>query len=102
MSKDKEVEVVDSREAKVDLMVMVADLTILYKIKANPNGRMKTKTRLSEKEADHTKEVLDLTEEEVILIIEVVFVVIVTNVVKKGIYLLNVDLPKVGRIIEML
>ena len=50
----------------------------------------------------HTEEVLDLTEEEVILIIEVVFMVIVSDVVKRDIDLLNVDLLKVGRIIEML
>ena len=62
MSKDKEVEVVDSREAEVDLMVMVADLTILCRIKANLNGRMMTKIGLSGKEVAHTKEVLDPTE----------------------------------------
>ena len=39
----------------------------------------------------HIKEVLDLTKKEVILIIEVVSVVIVSDVVKKGIDLLNVD-----------
>ena len=50
----------------------------------------------------HTEEVLDLTEEEVILILEVVFMVIVSDAVKKGIDLLNVDLLKVGKIIEML
>ena len=83
-------------------MVKVEDLTILCRIKANLNGRMMTKTRPSGKEATHTKEVLDLIEEEVILILEVVFMVIVTNVVNKGIYLLNVDLLKVGKIIEML
>ena len=99
MNKDKEVEVVDSREAKVDLMVMVADLIILYRIKENLNGRMMTKTRPSGKEVAHTKEVLDPTKEEVILILEVVFMVIVTNVVKKGIYILNVDLLKVAKII---
>ena len=56
-----------------------------------------TKIRSRGKEAAHTKEVLDLTDEKVILILEVVFVVIVTNVVKKGI-----DLLKMGKIIEML
>ena len=81
---------VDSREAKVDLMVKVADLTILCKIEENLNKRMMTKTRLSGKVVVHTKE-------EAILILEVVFVVIVLDVVKKGI-----DLLKVGRIIEML
>ena len=61
-----------------------------------------TKTRPSGKVVVHTKEVLDLTKEEVILILDLIFMVIVSNVVKKGIYLLNVDLLKVGRIIEML
>ena len=45
-----------------------------------------------EKVVVNTKEVLDLTEEEVILILEVVSMVIVSDVVKKGIDLLNVDL----------
>ena len=102
MNKDKEVEVIDSREAEVDLMEKVADLTIFFKIKANLNGRMMTKTRLSGKVVVHTKEVLDLTKEEVILILGVVFGVIVLDVVKKGIDLLNVDLLKVGKIIGML
>ena len=43
-----------------------------------------------------------LTNEEVILILEVVSVVIVSNVVKKGMDLLNIYLLKVDRIIEML
>ena len=102
MNKDKEVEVVDSREAEVDLMEKVADLTILCRIKENLNGRIMTKTRPSGKVVVHTKEVLDLTEEEVILILEVISVVIVLDVAKKGIDLLNVDPLKVGRIIKML
>ena len=102
MNKEKEVEVVDSREAEVDHMAKVLDLTILCKIKENMNGRMMTKTRSSGKVVTHTEEVLNLIEEEVILILEVVFVVIVSDVVNKGIDLLNVDLLKVGRIIEML
>ena len=63
---------------------------------------MKIKAILSGKVVIPTKEVLVPTEEEVILTLEVVFMVIVSNVVKKGIYFLNVDLLKVGRIIEML
>ena len=82
MNKDKEVEVVDSREAEVDLMEKVVDLTVLCKTKTNLNGRMVKKTRRSGKVVVHTEEVLDLTEEEVILMIEVVFVVIVSDVVK--------------------
>ena len=93
---------VDSREAEVDLMVKVVDLKVLYKIEENMNGRMMKKTRPSGKVVVLTKEVLVLTEEEVILIIEVVSVVIVSDVVKKGIDLLNVDLLKVVRIIEIL
>ena len=61
-----------------------------------------TKTRLSGKVVAHTEEVLDPTEEEVILILEVVFIVIIIDVVKKGIDILNVDLLKMGKIIEML
>ena len=63
---------------------------------------MMTKTRSSEKVVVHIEEVLDLIEEEVILTLEVVFMVIVLDVAKKGIDLLNVDPLKVGRIIEML
>ena len=49
-----------------------------------------------------TEEVLVLTEEEVILILEVVSMVIVSDVVKKDIDLLNVDPLKVGKVIEIL
>ena len=83
MNKDKEVEVVDSREAEVDPMVKVAYLTILCKIKENMNGIMMTKERPSGKEVIITEEVLVLIEEEVILILEVVFMVIVSDVVKR-------------------
>ena len=83
-------------------MVKVVDPTILCMIKENLNERMMTKTRMSGKVVAHTNEVLDPTKEEVILILEVVFVVIVINVVKKGIDIFNVDLLKVGKIIEML
>ena len=92
---------VDSREAEVDLMVKVADLTILYRIKANLNGRMMTKARPNGNVVILTEEVLIFTDEEVILILEVYFMVIVSDVVKKGINLLNVDLLKVDRIIKM-
>ena len=50
----------------------------------------------------HTKKVLDLIEEEVILILEVVSMVICLVVVEKGIDLLNLDLLKTGRIIKIL
>ena len=61
------------------------------------NGRMIIRERLSGKVVIPTKEVLVLTEEEVILILEVDFVVIISDVVKKGINSLNVDPLKVGR-----
>ena len=83
-------------------MQKVADLTILSKIRANLNGRVMTKARPSGKVVIHTEEVLYLIEEEVILILEVDFMVIVSDVVKRDIDLLNVDPLKVDRIIEML
>ena len=97
MNKDKDVEVVDSREEEVDPMEKVEDLTILYKIKGNLNGRMMTKAILNRKVVILTKEALLLTGEEVILILEVNFMVIVLDVVKK-----DIDLLKVGKIIEIL
>ena len=93
---------VDSKEAEVDLMDKVTDLKILCRIKANLNGRMMTKVRLNGNVVILIEEVLDLIEEDVILILEVDFMVIVLDVAKKGIDLLNVDPLKVGRIIEML
>ena len=102
MNKDKEVEVVDSKEAEVDLMVIVIDLKVLCKIKENLNGRMMTWPRLSGKVVAHTEEVLDFTEEELILILEVVFVIIVLDVVRKGIDPLNVDPMKVGKLTKKL
>ena len=47
------------------------------------------------------EEALIVIEEEEIPILEVDFMVIVLDVAKKGIYILNVDPWKVGRIIEM-
>ena len=71
-------------------------------IKENINGRMMIKKRPSRNVVAHTKEVLDPIKEEVILILKVVFMVIVLDVVKNGIDILNVDLLKVDRIIEIL
>ena len=88
MNKDREVEVVDSREAEVDLMEKVVDLTILCRIKENMNGRVMKKARLNGKVVILTEEALILTEEEVILILEVV---------KKSIDILNVDPLKLGK-----
>ena len=95
MNKYKEVEVVDSREAEVDLMEKVEDLIVMCKIRENMNGRMMIKERPSGK-------VVIPTEEEVIHIPKVVFMVIVSDVVKKGIDPLSVDPLKVGKVIEML
>ena len=78
-------------------MEKVVDLTILCRIKENLNGRMMTKARLNGKVVILTEEALILTEEEVIHTLEVNFMVIVSDVVKKGI-----DLLKVEKIIEML
>ena len=83
-------------------MEKVADLTVLCRIKENLNGRVMIKARLNGKVVILTEEALLLTREEVILILEVDFMVIVLDVAKKGIDILNVDLLKVGRIIEML
>ena len=94
MKKDKEVE--------ASLMVKAADLKVLCRIKENLNGRIMTKTRPSGKVVVLTEEVLVLTKEELILIPKVVSIVIILDVVKKGINILNVDLSKVGRMIEML
>ena len=56
MNKDKEEELVDSREAKVDLMEKVVDLTILCKTRENLNAKMMTKENLNGKVAILTNE----------------------------------------------
>ena len=53
-------------------------------INENLNEKMMTKTRPNGKVIVLTEEVLILTEEEVIHILEVVFMVIVSNMVKKA------------------
>ena len=63
---------------------------------------MMTKARPNGKVVMLTEEALILIEEQVILILEVDFMVIVLDVEKKGIDILNVDPLKVGKIIEML
>ena len=45
MNKDKEVEVVDSREVEANLTMGITDLTIPHKIKVNINGKVKEKSR---------------------------------------------------------
>ena len=89
MNKDKEVEVVDSREAEVDLMVKVIELIVLCRIKENLNGRMMKKARPNGTVVIIIEKVLILTEEEVILILGVVSIVIVSD---------NVDPLKVGKV----
>ena len=82
MNKDKEVEVVDSREVEGDLMVKVEDLIVMCKIKENLNGRVRIKARPSGKVVILIEEVLVTTKEEVtFLIVEVVFMVIILEVV---------------------
>ena len=83
-------------------MEKVANLIVLCRIKANMNGRMTKEERLNGKVVILTEEVVILTKEEVILILEVDFMVIILDVVKRDIDPLNVDLLKVGKIIEML
>ena len=60
--------------------------------KARPNGKV----------VIIIEEALILTKEEVIPILEVDFMVIVSDVVKRDIELLNVDTLKVGKVTEML
>ena len=63
---------------------------------------MVTKARPNGKVVILIKEVLILTKEEVIHILEVVFMVVVSDVVKRDIDLLSVDPLKVGKVNEML
>ena len=90
MNKDKEVEVVDPREAKVDLTMEMVVLTTLCKTRENTNGRMKIKARLSGKVVIPTKVEIFPIEEEVILTLEVDFKENVIDVEVKVIYFLNV------------
>ena len=91
MNKDKELEVVDSRETEVDLMEKLVDLTILCMIKENLNGRVMIKERPNGKVVILIEEAVILTGEDVIPILEVDFMVIVLDVAKKGIDPLNAD-----------
>ena len=81
MKKDREVKVVDSREAEADLTMEMVDLTILCKTKANMNGevrkkenmneKMKTKARLGGNVVIHIEVETIPIEEEVVLTLEV-------------------------------
>ena len=73
MNKEKEVDVIDSREVEVDLMEKVEDLTNFCKKRENLIVRMKIKARLGGKMEIPIEVVLDPIEEEVILTLEVDF-----------------------------
>ena len=90
MNKHEEVLVIDSRELEVDLMMVVEDLTILCKSRENLNGKLKVKTRMKRKVVIPTEVVLVPIEEEVILTLEVDFMVNVIDVVVKVIDPLNI------------
>ena len=102
MSKDKELEVANHKEVEVDLMVKVADLTISCKAKANLNGKVKIKARPSGKVVTIPTKVDTIPiAEEVILTLDVDFMVNVINVVVKVIDPLNVRVM-VRMLVEML
>ena len=90
MKKDKEVEVVDSREVEVDLTMEMVDLTILCKIKENLNGKVKIKARPSGKVVIPIEVDTIPIEEEVLITLEVDFMVNVIDMVVKVIDILNV------------
>ena len=56
MNRDKEVEVEDLKEAKVNLTRKILDLTILYMIRENLNGKVMKKEIPSGKVVVITKE----------------------------------------------
>ena len=91
MNKDRELEVVDSKEVDVDPMEIVVNVTILYKTRVNLNGKIMRKARISGKVVVPTEEVLVHTKKDIILTLEVVFTVNISNVVKKGIDPLNAN-----------
>ena len=101
MNKDKEVEVVDSKEIEAYLTMEMVDLTILCKIKENLNGKLKLKERLSGKVVIPTEVVLVPTKEDVILTLEVDFMVNLIDVMAKVIDPLNVKVM-VRILVEML
>ena len=82
---------VDSRLAKVDLMEKVENLTILCKIREDMREKLMIKERPSGEVVVPTEEVLVLIKEDVILSLEEDFMVIILDVAKKDINLLDVD-----------
>ena len=101
MDKDKEVEVVGSREVEANLIMEIADLTILRKKKEKLNGKMNTKERKSRKVLIPTEMETILIEEELIPTREVDFNVNVIDVVVKVIDILNVKVM-VKMLVEIL
>jgi hypothetical protein len=84
-------------------MEKVVDLRILCKIRVNLSGKVMIKERLGGKVVILTEEVLVLRKEEVILFLEVVFMVIDSDVAKKGIDPSSVGtLGKMNKVIEIL
>ena len=71
---------VDSREGEVDLTMEMVDLTIMCKIKVNLNGKVKEKARKSGKVVIPTKVDTIPMDEEVIITLEVDFMVNVIDV----------------------
>ena len=92
---------VDSREAEVDLTMEMADLIIMGNTKANMNGKVNIKERLSGNVVITTKVETIPIEEDVILTLEVDFMVNVIDVVVKVIDILNVKVM-VRMLVEML
>ena len=92
---------VDPKEAKVDLMVKVVDMKISCKTKENLNGKVKIKERSSGKVVIPTEVDTIPIEEEVILTLELDFMVNVIEVVVKVIDLLNVKVM-VRLLVEMM
>ena len=101
MNKDKAIEVVDSKETKVNLTMEMVDLTILYKTRENMNGKVKIKARPSGKVVITIKVLLVPIEEEVILTLEMDFMVNFIDVVVKVIDIFNAEVM-VRMLVEML
>ena len=90
MKKGKDVKLVDSREAEVDLTMEMTNLIIFCKKTTILNGKMKIKARNNGKVVIPTELEIIPTKEEVILTLEVDFMVNVIDVVVKVIDLFNV------------
>ena len=100
MNKDKEVEVVDSREAEVDLTMEMKNLIILCNSNENLNGKVKTKARQSGNVVIPTKVETIPIDDDLNPTLEVDFMVNVIDVVVKVIDPLNVKFM-VRMLVEM-